>query len=124
MGKGKWEVYSNQIGGNKYYIVGRQVDDTKPAEMLNVEFRGRYMGDKSACKMVADEMNASPPSAELWIPVDEKLPPVGEMVAVTCVTKKGIRNWNRAFVDATGFWHGSGSMSGVVAWMPMAVYKG
>ena len=59
-----------------------------------------------------------------WIDVEEQLPEVGEIVAVTCVTKKGVRNWNRAFIYATGFWHGSGSMSGVVAWMPVDVYRG
>ena len=39
-------------------------------------------------------------------------------------TKSGVRNWNRAYLDENGFWHGSGSMSGVVAWMPVDVYRG
>ena len=62
--------------------------------------------------------------ASCWIPVEEALPERGEVVAVTCVTKSGVRNWNRAYLDENGFWHGSGSMSGVVAWMPVDVYHG
>ena len=54
-----------------------------------------------------------------WIPVKKDLPISGEIVLVTCVTKTGIRNVNRAYVDDNGVWHGNGSMSGVVAWMDM-----
>lgn len=55
-----------------------------------------------------------------WIPVDERLPKnLGEMVLVTCKSKKGMLSVNRAYCDTSGFWHGSGSMSGVVAWMPL-----
>lgn len=53
-----------------------------------------------------------------WIPVSERLPEDDNMVLVTCQTKKGTRNVNRAYCDGT-FWHGSGSMSGVIAWMPL-----
>lgn len=53
-----------------------------------------------------------------WIPVEERLPEDDNMVLVTCQTKKGTRNVNRAYCDGT-FWHGSGSMSGVIAWMPL-----
>ena len=54
-----------------------------------------------------------------WIPVKKELPITDEMVLVTCVTKAGMRSVNRAYVDENGFWHGSGSMSRVVAWMDM-----
>ena len=50
-----------------------------------------------------------------WISVDERLPEDDRMVLVTCQTKKGIRSVNRAYCDGA-FWHGSGSMSGVIAW--------
>ena len=53
-----------------------------------------------------------------WEPVDECLPDTDEMVLVSCMTKKGVGSVNRAYY-ADGFWHGSGSMSGVVAWMPL-----
>ena len=53
-----------------------------------------------------------------WTPCDKGLPEVGEMVLVTCVTKKGVASVNRAYY-LNGSWHGSGSMSGVVAWMPL-----
>lgn len=55
---------------------------------------------------------------EKWIPVTEKLPDTDEMMLVTCKTQKGMLNVNRAYYDGN-FWHGSGSMSGVIAWMPM-----
>ena len=124
MEKAKWTVFANMIGGKRYYIVGRRIDASKPSDFMNVELRGRYMADKEACRKEADRLNASALVEKRWIPVGEQLPELGEMVAVTCVTKKGVRNWNRAFVDINGFWHGSGSMAGVVAWMPMEAYEG
>ena len=55
-----------------------------------------------------------------WISVDERLPEnPDEIVLVTCKSKKGMLSVNRAYCDTSGFWHGSGSMSGVVAWMPL-----
>ena len=53
-----------------------------------------------------------------WIPAEERLPEDDSMVLVTCQTKKGIRSVNRAYCDGA-FWHGSGSMSGVIAWRPL-----
>ena len=40
------------------------------------------------------------------------------MVLVTCCSKKGWRSVNRAYY-MDGAWHGSGSMAGVTAWMPL-----
>ena len=54
-----------------------------------------------------------------WIRVDIMLPDPGRIVLVTCKTQKGVRSVNRAYVDEIGFWHGSGSMANVTAWMPM-----
>lgn len=53
-----------------------------------------------------------------WIPVSERLPDNDDMVLVTAQPKKGEANVNRAYY-ADGSWHGSGSMAGVTAWMPM-----
>ena len=50
-----------------------------------------------------------------WIPVEERLPEDDEMMLVTCETKSGRRSVNRAWYG-NGFWHGTGSMSGVIAW--------
>ncbi len=50
-----------------------------------------------------------------WIPVEERLPEDEEMVLVTCQTKTGRKSVNRAWYGE-GFWHGTGSMSGVIAW--------
>ena len=53
-----------------------------------------------------------------WIPVAKRLPETNKMMLVTCKPKKGDANVNRAYYDGQ-FWHGSGSMSGVIAWMPL-----
>ena len=53
-----------------------------------------------------------------WIPVSDRLPDNEEMMLVTCRTKKDVSSVNRAYYSR-GSWHGSGSMSGVIAWMPM-----
>lgn len=53
-----------------------------------------------------------------WIPCSDQLPETEEMVLVSCETKKGYKSVNRAY-HSNGFWHGSGSMSGVVAWQPL-----
>lgn len=58
------------------------------------------------------------PANDGWISVEERLPEDDRMVLVTCQTKKGIRSVNRAYCDGA-FWHGSGSMSGVIAWRPL-----
>lgn len=63
----------------------------------------------------AEESGAWP----FWTSVRKALPKIGEMVLVTCRTKKGAVSINRAYCDAECIWHGSGSMAGVVAWMPL-----
>lgn len=60
-------------------------------------------------------------NSKTWIPVTQALPETDEIVAVTAVTKKGIKSWNRAYYDGTT-WHGSGSMAGVTAWMKITPY--
>lgn len=54
-----------------------------------------------------------------WIPVENGLPKPGEMVLVSCLAKNGRSSVNRAYMDENCFWHGSGSMSGVVAWQKL-----
>ncbi len=58
-----------------------------------------------------------------WIDVNESLPPEGERVLVCCQTKKGLQSINLAY-QSDGFWHGTGSMSGVIAWMPLPQLPG
>ena len=53
-----------------------------------------------------------------WISTLERLPEDENIVLVTTMTKKGLRNVNRAYcID--GYWHGSGSMAEVIAWRPL-----
>ena len=54
-----------------------------------------------------------------WIPVSERMPENEEIMAVRCVTQKGVVTWNRAWYDGQ-FWHGSGSFAGVTHWMPIS----
>lgn len=56
--------------------------------------------------------------ANRWIPCSERLPETDDMMLVTCKPKKGEPNVNRAYF-MNGYWHGSGSMSNVIAWMPL-----
>lgn len=59
-----------------------------------------------------------------WIHVSERLPETDDLMLVSCRTKKGVNSVNRAYYS-NGAWHGSGSMSGVIAWMPLPEpYKG
>lgn len=53
-----------------------------------------------------------------WIPTSERLPEPEVMVLVTTKTVKGVRSVNRAYY-MDGFWHGSGSMANVTAWMQL-----
>lgn len=53
-----------------------------------------------------------------WIPVSEELPKDPIMMLVSCQAKNGNKSVNRAYY-MDGHWHGSGSMSGVKAWMPL-----
>ncbi len=72
------------------------------------QYKGLCMAEESIRKHMNDG----------WIPVEERLPEDDRMVLVTCQPKKGIRSVNRAYCDGA-FWHGSGSMSGVIAWRPL-----
>ena len=70
------------------------------------------------CSFIDREEAARAYTRTRWIPVEERLPETDEIVLVSCRTKKGTASVNRAYYDGTS-WHGSGSMSGVVAWMPL-----
>lgn len=53
-----------------------------------------------------------------WRRAEYELPVDDSMMLVTCRTKKGALSVNRAYYS-NGCWHGSGSMAGVIAWMPL-----
>ena len=72
---------------------------------------------KSHC-LVELELVPSADRPQEWIPCSERLPKSDYMCLVSCKTKKGVKSVNRAYYS-DGFWHGSGSMSGVEAWMPL-----
>lgn len=69
----------------------------------------------------------NPTASGVWPQVGmaaaDHLPPAGQYVAVTCQPKRGGQNWNRAYIDPLGHWHGNGSMAPVIAWMPIEPYR-
>ena len=73
-----------------------------------------------ALEVALEELSDEPceDAIRRWIPVSDRLPDNDDMMLVTCRTKKGVSSVNRAYYSR-GSWHGSGSMSGVIAWMPM-----
>lgn len=54
----------------------------------------------------------------IWLYADGSLPDNDDKMLVITETKKGIRQINIAYYDGQ-FWHGMGSMSGVIAWAHM-----
>lgn len=96
--------------------------DREVEEYMEIDFGDEYnAGIKDMAKMAKKIINKH--MNDGWISVEERLPEDDRMVLVTCQTKKGIRSVNRAYCDGA-FWHGSGSMSGVIAWRPMPeVYR-
>ena len=56
-GKGKWRVFSQMIGSEKMYIVGRQLDESKPLHGGNVEYHGGYTDIKEEAQAGADYLN-------------------------------------------------------------------
>ena len=84
-------------------------------ECLVWDESGEYTADE--VERILDRVPSAQPE-QRWIPCTERLPDTDDMMLVTCAPKKGARNVNRAYYN-NGFWHGSGSMSGVIAWMPL-----
>lgn len=46
-----------------------------------------------------------------------------EKKIVVCRTKKGVITYNQAWRDEKGCWHGSGSMSNVIGYMPFPKWE-
>lgn len=60
-----------------------------------------------------------------WIETSERLPENDDIMLVTCEKKTGERSLNRAYYMASNkSWHGSGSMSNVIAWADVKPYYG
>ena len=57
MAKGKWKVLSQPINGIKFYIVGRQLDESKPLHSGNVEYHGGYTDIKEKAQAGAEYLN-------------------------------------------------------------------
>lgn len=58
-----------------------------------------------------------------WMDADKTAPTNREIKIVTTENKRGFRSWNRAYYDGED-WHGTGSMSGVIAWADLEPYQG
>ena len=90
--------------------------------MVDLIRKGGLYCDTDADKEFSVNRIMSLPAIDLdvaeWVPVEEGLPEEEKMVLVTCQAKNGHISVNRAYY-MDGFWHGSGSMAGVTAWMPL-----
>ena len=94
------------FGGQR---AGRELWNDKPREVQEDDISSFNRDIESVRDFIRKHMNDG------WIPVEEQLPEDEEMVLVTCQTKSGRKSVNRAWYGE-GFWHGTGSMSGVIAW--------
>ena len=107
----------------------RMIDEKKLIEDLEEQYKNLIPEDDTDfCKIWQIKQDIkiieAQPQVGEWIPVSERLPETDDLMLVSCRTKKGINSVNRAYYS-NGAWHGSGSMSGVVAWMPLPEpYKG
>ncbi len=52
-----WRVFSNYIGGEKFFIVGRRLSMSEPLHSGNVEYRGGYIRDETEAKGLAEKLN-------------------------------------------------------------------
>lgn len=57
MAKGKWKVMSQYFDNEKMYIVGRQLDESKPLHSGNVEYQGGCTYDRMEAEATAALMN-------------------------------------------------------------------
>ena len=97
------------FGGQR---AGRELWNDKPREVQEDDISSFNRDIESVRDFIRKHMNDG------WIPVEERLPEDEEMVLVTCQTKTGRKSVNRAWYGE-GFWHGTGSMSGVIARRPL-----
>lgn len=110
---GKCHFGDNLIAGCTEHFVFRNVlKILEKNEMEDINELKRQL-DK-----LYEELKALRRQVPKWIPVSEDLPPEEEVVLVSCKSKRGVRSVNRAY-HYDGFWHGSGSMAGVEAWMTL-----
>ena len=72
MAKGKWKVLSQPINGIKFYIVGRQLDESKPLHSGNVEYYDGYSENRVAKQIRADHLNEME-AYEAAHPVDRRV---------------------------------------------------
>lgn len=104
-------------GNRKENLYAKYPPNGKDQEVLNAYSQGYEDGTDNFYNAVVYIIRKYMEN-DGWIPVEERLPEDDDMVLVTCQTKKGVRSVNRAYYDGI-FWHGIGSMSGVVAWRPL-----
>ena len=72
MAKGKWKVFGQMIGSEKQYIIGRQLDESKPLHSGNVEYYDGYSENRVAQQIRADHLNEME-AYEAAHPVDRRV---------------------------------------------------
>lgn len=113
----KWYISSTGYDGESVDITLRKKADRIQKWWLSEEYSPD--GKPRGLTLQSSDGNAVDlVPAQKWIPCSERMPESDYMCLVSCKTKKGIKSVNRAYYS-NGLWHGSGSMSGVEAWMPL-----
>ncbi len=98
----EWVAKEKIITDVQHYLEATRIQKTNQAPTLNV---------LNTIHAALDAVQWRDPAVEE--PVDD------EKVLVCTQTKKGVKSINIAYIDADGVWHGMGSMSGVIAWLPL-----
>lgn len=113
----EWYISSTGYDGESVDITLRKKADRIQKWWLSEEL----LPDGKPCALTLQSSDGNAVDlvpAPKWIPCRDRLPESDYMCLVSCKTKKGIKSVNRAYYS-DGLWHGSGSMSGVEAWMPL-----
>jgi len=57
MSKGRWQVFSQIINGERMFISGRQLDTGQPLHGGNVEYFGEYHFNEKIAQQNTDSLN-------------------------------------------------------------------
>ena len=105
------------LGRPRMMVSAAKIGMMPSIEAVPMEYHDKVC-EEMARRHQAEILELTSDRPQGWIPCSERLPESDYMCLVSCKTKKGVKSVNRAYYS-NGFWHGSGSMSGVEAWMPL-----
>ena len=107
------EPFLDKVWTEFLCVVRRSQDIMNALTALNREYAS--LKDKFRSIVYASGLIKREEFALSFHCVTDDLPDDQELKVVICRKQNGVLNWNRAYCS-DGIWHGSGSMSGVIAW--------